>query len=76
MMHKVWLNIEKAPYIFQGHPSNFMVIRDKKIANFDPNWEFSHCNKFQDDRDRQIDDLAPTSVFPDGNANLNSAMAK
>ena len=30
--------------VFQGHPSNFKVTRDKKIADFDPNWTFPDCN--------------------------------
>ena len=32
------------PIIFQGHPSKFKAIRDKKIANFDLNWAFTDCN--------------------------------
>ena len=30
--------------VFQGHPSNFKVTRDEKIANFDPNRAFPDCN--------------------------------
>ena len=44
MMHKAWSRIEEVPYFFQGHPSNFKVIQDKKIADFDPNWGFPDCN--------------------------------
>ena len=29
---------------FQGHLSNFKVTQDKKIVDFDPNWEFTDCN--------------------------------
>ena len=40
------LNVVKkrCPNVFQCHPSNFKVTRDKKIANFDPNWAFPDCN--------------------------------
>ena len=31
---------EGSPIVFQGHPSNFKVTRDKKITHFDPNWAF------------------------------------
>ena len=36
------------PIVFQGHPSNFKVTRDKKISNFDLNWAFSDCNSSYD----------------------------
>ena len=32
MMHKAWSSLEKVPYYFQGHPSNFKVTRDKKLS--------------------------------------------
>ena len=31
MMHKAWSNLEKVPYFFQDHPSNFKVTRNKKL---------------------------------------------
>ena len=44
MMHKAWSSIEEVPIVGQGHPSNFKVTRDKKIAAFDTNWAFPDCN--------------------------------
>ena len=44
MMHKTWSSIEEVSYCFQGHPSNFKVTRDKKIADFDHNRAFPGCN--------------------------------
>ena len=45
MMHKAWSSIEEVPYFFfQGHPWNFLVIRLKKIVEFDPDWTFPDCN--------------------------------
>ena len=40
------LNIaeKRCPIVFQGHPSNFKVTRDKEIADFDLNREFPDCN--------------------------------
>ena len=35
---------ERCPIVFQGHPSNFKVTWDKKIATFYPNWAFPDCN--------------------------------
>ena len=35
---------KRCPFVFQGHPSNFKVTWDKKIANFYPNWAFPDCN--------------------------------
>ena len=32
------------PIVFQGPKSNFKVTRDKKIADFDPNWAFPDSN--------------------------------
>ena len=40
MMHAAW----SSPIVFQGHPSNFKVTRDQKIADFDPNWVFPDSN--------------------------------
>ena len=34
---------KRCPVVFQGHPSNFKVTRDKKIADFEPNWVFPDC---------------------------------
>ena len=34
MMQKASSSIEECPIIFQGHPSNFKVARDKKNADF------------------------------------------
>ena len=31
---------ERCPIVFQGHPSNFKVTRDKNITDFYPNWAF------------------------------------
>ena len=39
---------KRCPIIFQGHPSNFKVTRDKRIPNFDPNWDFPDCNSSLD----------------------------
>ena len=40
------LNVVKkrCPIVFQGHPSNFKVQRDRKITNFDPNRALLDCN--------------------------------
>ena len=40
------LNIvqKRCHIVFQGHPSNFKVMGDKTITNFDPNWAFPDCN--------------------------------
>ena len=44
MMHKPKCSIYKVPYCFQGYPSSFKVMQDKKITNFDPIWALSDCN--------------------------------
>ena len=36
--------IKEVPHCFQGHPTNFEVKWNNKIADFDPNWEFPDCN--------------------------------
>ena len=35
---------ERCPIVFQGYPLSLKVARDKKIVDFDPNWEFPDCN--------------------------------
>ena len=33
MIHKAWSSIGEVPFVFQSHPSNFKVTRDKKCQN-------------------------------------------
>ena len=35
---------KRYPIVYQGHPSNFTVTRDKKIPNVDPNCAFPDCD--------------------------------
>ena len=37
----------RCPIVFQGHPSNFKVTRDKKNTDFDPNWAFRTIGRSQ-----------------------------
>ena len=37
-------SLKRCPILLQDHPSNFKFTRDKKIADFDPNWAFPDCN--------------------------------
>ena len=41
---KLEVEQKMCPSVLQGHPSNFKVTQDKKIADFDPNWAFPDCN--------------------------------
>ena len=43
MMHKAWCGIERVPYCFPRSSIKFQGHTGKKIADFDPNWEFPDC---------------------------------
>ena len=44
MMHKVWSRVEDISHYFSRSSVKFQGHRDKKMIDFDPNWDFLDCN--------------------------------
>ena len=66
IIHNAWSNIEEAPIVFQGHPSNFEVTRDKKSPILCFNFKFAKDKNAYFDR---------KWAFPGGKSSLTTLMA-